>query len=58
VRLHAFDGTIINIARRRRDPAATRKTPVLSDCTTLGTLVGKIDDLDTAGEGPDVAVLT
>lgn len=57
VRLHAYDGAIVNIARRMRDPSALRKTPVLPDCTTDGTLVGKVADLDVTGGGPDVAVL-
>lgn len=63
VRLHAYDGTIINVARRLRVPWQTpsgdvRKMMVLPDCTTDGTLVGKVADLDVVGEGPDVAVLT
>jgi hypothetical protein len=58
VRLHAYDGAIVNIARRMRDPSAPRKTPVLPDCTTDGTLVGKVADLDVTGGGPDVAILT
>jgi len=58
VRLHAYDGAIVNIARRMCDPSAPRKTPVLPDCTTDGTLVGKVADLDVTGGGPDVAVLT
>lgn len=47
----------MNIARRMRDPSAPRKTPVLLDCTTDGTLVGKVGDIDTTGGGPDVAIL-
>jgi len=58
VRLHAYDGAIVNIARRMRDPSAPCKTPVLPDCTTDGTLVGKVADLDITGGGPHVAVLT
>ncbi|HEX7840939.1 MAG TPA: hypothetical protein VF469_25855, partial [Kofleriaceae bacterium] len=58
VRLHAYDGAIVNIARRMRDPNARSKTPVLPDCTTDGTLVGKVGDLDVTGGGPDVAILT
>lgn len=58
VRLHAYDGAIVNIARRRRDPAAIHKTPVLPDCTTDGSLVGKVADLDVTGGGPDIAILT
>jgi hypothetical protein len=58
VRLHAYDGAIANIARRMRDPSVPCKTPVLPDCTTDGTLVGKVGDIDTTGGGPDVAILT
>lgn len=58
VRLHAYDGAIVNIARRVRDPSAPRKTPVLTGCTTDGTLVGKVADLDVIGGSPDVAILT
>jgi hypothetical protein len=56
VALHAYDGAIINVARRRRDPAAIVKAPVLPSCTTDGTFVGRIGDLDATG-GPIVAVL-
>ncbi len=58
VRLHAYDGALINIARRVIDPNAARPRLVAKFCSTDGTLVGKIDDIDTAGEGPDVAILT
>jgi hypothetical protein len=34
VRLYAYDGPIVSIARRMRDPSAPRKTAVLPDCTT------------------------
>ncbi len=57
VALYSYDGTIINVARRRRDPAAIRKSPVLPRCSTDGTFIGRIGDIDTAGEGPDVAIL-
>lgn len=58
VRLHAYDGAIVNIAQRMRHSSAPCKAPVLPDCTTDGTLVGKVSDIDTTGGGPDVAVLT
>lgn len=63
VRLHAYDSAIVNIVRRYRVPRKTpsgdtRKMVGLTACTTDGTLVGKVADLDVAGEGPDVAVLT
>ncbi len=58
VRLHAYDGPIVNIARRMRDPSVPCKTPVLPDCTTDGTFVGKVGEIDTTGGGPDVAILT
>ncbi len=57
VALHAHDGAIVNIARRRRDPAADVKAPVLANCTTDGILVGRVDEIDCSGGGPDVAVL-
>ena len=57
VALHAYDGAIVNIARRRRDPAASVKAPVLPSCTTDGILVGRVEDIDCTGGGPDVAVL-
>jgi hypothetical protein len=57
VALHAYDGAIVNIARQRRDPAASIKAPVLASCTTDGILVGRVDEIDCSGGGPDVAVL-
>lgn len=66
VALHDYDtGVVINVARRLRDPEAASKaagkvvskTLVARDCSTDGTLVGKIADLDITGGGPDVAVL-
>jgi hypothetical protein len=62
VRLHSYDGNAINIVTRYRVPRQinghTRKMVGRKYCPTDGTLVGKIADLDVAGEGPDVAVLT
>jgi hypothetical protein len=55
VALHDYDGSIINVVRRVREPAAKLGLP---DCTTDGTLIGKVGDLDVTGGGPDVAVLT
>lgn len=57
VALHAYDGAIVNIARRRRDARASIKAPVLANCTTDGILVGRVDEIDCSGGGPNVAVL-
>ncbi len=68
VRLHSFEtGAPINIVRRRLagDPKILAldlaellgTEDIVGTCSTIGTLVGRVQDLDIAGEGPDVAIL-
>jgi len=68
VRLHDFEtGAPINIVRRRLfgDPKILAldladllgTEHIVGTCSTIGTLAGRIHDLDIAGEGPDVAIL-
>jgi hypothetical protein len=56
VKLHHLEtGDVINVVRRqlRGEP----KVLTLPDCGTDGALVGRVGDLDTTGQGVDVAVL-
>lgn len=69
VRLYSFEtGAPINIVRRQRagDPKILAldlaellgTEDIVGTCSTIGTLAGHVHDLDIAGEGPDVAILT
>ena len=67
VLLHDFEGRPINIIARQidRDPKVLSlsiehtlgRRDVVGTHSTIGTLAGRVGDLDTTGGGPDVAVL-